>query len=265
MELDNKQIERYSRNLVLAELGVEGQRRLRSAGVLIVGAGGLGSPALLYLAAAGVGRLGLIDPDNVELSNLQRQIVHDTQRLEMPKVVSAAIRVRELNPDVIIETWKEKFSVENAMQLVDKFDFVIDGTDNFAVKYLINDTCVMAGMPFCHAGVLGFGGQTFTWEPPSGKYPCLRCIVPEQPASADTPTCSSSGVLGAAVGVLGSFQAAEAVKSLAGIGERLTGRLLSVDTLAGRFTTVRTSADPHCPVCSSHPTISSLDDSFYRR
>ena len=205
MELDNRQIERYSRNLVLAELGVDGQRRLRSAGVLIVGAGGLGSPALLYLAAAGVGRLGLIDPDNVELSNLQRQIAHDTQRLDIPKVVSGAIRIRELNPDVRVDTWKEKFTAANAAELVEDFDFVIDGTDNFSAKYLINDACVMAGKPFSHAGVLGFGGQAFTWEPPSGKFPCLRCVVPEQPTSAETPTCSSSGVLGAAVGVLGSL------------------------------------------------------------
>jgi len=265
MEFDQKQIERYSRNMVLAELGVDGQRRLRSAGVLIVGAGGLGSPALLYLAAAGVGRIGLIDPDNVELSNLQRQVAHDTRALGTPKVISAARRARELNPDVKVETWKDRLDSDNAAELIEKFDFVIDATDNFPAKYLINDACVLAGKPFSHAGVLKFGGQAFTWEPPAGKYPCLRCMLPEQPPAEETPTCAASGVLGAAVGVMGSVQAAEAVKFIAGIGERLTGKLLSVDTLTARMGTVRMAADPACPVCSAQATISTLNDSFYRR
>ncbi len=264
MELDEQQIERYSRNIVLAELGVEGQRRLREAKILVVGAGGLGSPVSLYLAAAGVGRLGLVDPDDVELSNLQRQVLHSSLSVGMSKVESAAGAVLELNPDVEVETVRDRLHAANALELVGRYDFVADCTDNFAAKYLINDACVIAGKPFSHAGVLGFGGQALTWEPPVGKNPCLRCMLPEQPPSDETPDCASSGVLGAAVGVLGSIQAAEAIKSVTGIGERLTGRILSFDSLAMRFSSARVPVDSACPVCSANPRITSLSAHNYR-
>ncbi len=265
MELDEQQIERYSRNIVLAEIGAEGQRRLRAAGVLIVGAGGLGSPASLYLAAAGVGRLGLVDPDAVELSNLQRQVLHTTRSLGMPKVDSAAARLRDLNPDVEVETVRERLTADNALELIGRYDFVADCTDNFAAKYLISDACVIAGKPFSHAGVLGFAGQAFTWEPPPGAVPCLRCLIPEQPPAAETPDCAGSGVLGAVVGVLGSVQAAEAIKSVTGIGRRLTGRVLSFDGLNMRFSSAAAAADPSCPVCSRNPGITTLSAENYRR
>ena len=265
MELDEQQIERYSRNIVLAELGVEGQRRLRSSSVLVVGAGGLGSPVALYLAAAGVGRLGLVDPDAVELSNLQRQLLHGTRSLGAPKAESAAARVLELNPDVEVEAVGERLDGANALELIGRYDFVTDCTDNFAAKYLINDACVIAGKPFSHAGALGFGGQTFTWEPPSGAAACLRCLIPEQPRADETPNCAGSGVLGAVVGVLGSVQAAEAIKSVTGIGERLTGRVLAFDCLKMRFSSARTAVDPCCPVCSRRPRITTLAAESYRR
>ncbi|MBW7997037.1 MAG: HesA/MoeB/ThiF family protein [Candidatus Glassbacteria bacterium] len=263
MELDEKQIERYSRNIVLAEIGVEGQRKLRAAGVLIVGAGGLGSPASLYLAAAGVGCLGIVDPDLVDLSNLQRQVLHATPGVGTSKAESAAARLRDLNPDVEIECRAERLTADNALELIERYDFVVDGTDNFAAKYLINDACVLAGKPYSHAGVLGFGGQVFTWEPPAGKHPCLRCLVPEPPSPSETPDCARSGVLGPAVGIVGSIQAAEAIKSICGTGGGLTGRLLSIDALRMRFPTVVTAAAPDCPVCSTTAEICSLDDSVY--
>jgi molybdopterin-synthase adenylyltransferase len=264
MEFDEKQIERYSRNIVLAELGVEGQRRLRAASVLVVGAGGLGSPVSLYLAAAGVGRLGLIDPDDVELSNLQRQVLHSTLSLGVSKAESAAASVLELNPDVEVEAVQGSLHAENALELVDRYDFVLDCTDNFAAKYLINDACVLAGKPFSHAGVLGFGGQAFTWEPSEGGHPCLRCLLPEQPSADESPNCAGSGVLGAAVGVLGSIQAAEAIKSVTEIGERLTGRVLSFDCLKMRFSSARFELDPSCPVCSENSRIVTLSADNYR-
>ncbi len=264
MEFDQQQIERYSRNIVLAELGVEGQRRLRGSGVLVVGTGGLGSPVSLYLAAAGVGRLGLVDPDDVELSNLQRQVLHSTLSLGVPKAESGAARVKELNPDVEVEAVRDALHAANALELIGRYDFVADCTDNFGAKYLINDACVLAGKPYSHAGVLGFGGQTFTWEPPAGKSPCLRCILPEQPLADETPNCAGSGVLGAAVGVLGSIQAAEAIKCLAGIGERLAGRVLSFDSLKMRFSSAKVAVDTSCPVCSDTARIKNLSADNYR-
>lgn len=258
MDLDSRQIERYSRNIVLSDLGVEGQRKLRRASVLVVGAGGLGSPVLLYLAAAGVGKLGIVDPDEVELSNLQRQVIHDSNSLGKSKAESAAARITALNPDVVAEPSRGRIDASNALDLINPYDFVVDCTDNFAAKYLINDACVIAGKPFSHAGVLGFSGQVFYWEPPAGTGPCLRCLIPEQPPSSETPTCASSGVLGAAAGVIGSIQAAETIKSLAGIGGRLSGRVLSCDTLGMRFSEAHCEADSSCPVCSAKSSIKTL-------
>ena len=263
MDLSEEKIERYSRNIVLAEIGPQGQERIRRGKVLIVGAGGLGSPAALYLAAAGIGVLGLIDSDKVELSNLQRQILHDTRSLGEAKTRSAGRRIRALNPDVAVRTFQERFSVDNALSLVREFDFVIDGSDNFATKFLVNDACVLAGKPFSHAGVLGFRGQVLTVDPSRADSPCLRCLLPEPPGRAETPDCSRSGVLGALTGILGSIQALETLKFLTGAGELLCGRLLTVDALKLTFRTVAVRRNPECPLCSGKKRITALDQALY--
>jgi len=263
MHLTECQIERYSRNIALAELGAEGQERIRKGSVLIVGAGGLGSPAALYLAAAGIGRMGIVDSDRVELSNLQRQILHDTLSLGQLKTVSAERRIRWLNPDVEVKLWPVKFSAENALEIIKNFDFIIDGSDNFSTKFLVNDSCVIAGKPFSHAGVLGFKGQALTVIPHRKNSPCFRCVLPEQPAQDETPTCAQSGVLGPVAGTLGAIQAAEAVKIIAGMGEPLVGRVLHFDALAMRFRAAEVKRDPACPVCSDNPLITSLERQVY--
>lgn len=250
MELNEQQLLRYSRNLVLAELGPAGQSRLLRSSVLVVGAGGLGSPAALYLAAAGIGRLGIVDSDRVELSNLQRQILHDTATLGMDKTISAAGRVNALNPDVRVECHGFRLDESNAAALVRDYDFVIDGSDNFRTKLLLNDACVLERRPLSHAGVLGFQGQLLTVVPGAGGA-CLRCLMPEIPGADETPGCAQAGVLGAAAGVIGSLQAAEAVKVLCAVGEPLAGRMLSVDLLNMRFHVSEAPADPSCPVCSA--------------
>ena len=263
MGLTDYQLERYSRNIVLAGLGPEGQERIRSGKILIVGAGGLGSPAALYLAAAGIGVLGIVDSDRVELSNLQRQILHDTPSLGQEKTISAARRVRWLNPDVQVKVWHKKFSAENALELIRDFEFIIDASDNFATKFLVNDSCVIAGKPFSHAGVLGFKGQALTVIPGRDDSPCLRCVLPETPAQDETPTCAQSGVLGSVAGTLGSIQAAEAIKVLTGIGQPLLGRVLHFDALEMKFHTVELKRAPACPVCSANPQITSLEKQAY--
>ena len=257
MNLTEDQIERYSRNIVLAQLGPAGQSRLRKGKVLIIGAGGLGSPAALYLAAAGIGTLGLIDPDRVELNNLQRQVIHDPPSVGEEKVRSAARRIRALNPDVKVVTWCELFGIENALSLVKEFDFIIDGTDNFTTKFLLNDAALLAGKPYSHAGVLGFKGQTLTVIP-GRSAPCLRCLIPEPPQPGETPTCAQSGVLGTVAGTLGTIQAAEAIKVISGVGEPLLGRLLLYDALSMQFKTIKLRPNPSCPVCSEKPKITSL-------
>lgn len=263
MSLTDEQIERYSRNIALEKLGPEGQERIRAGKVLIVGAGGLGSPAALYLAAAGIGALGIVDSDRVELNNLQRQILHNISSLGQEKTLSAAQRIRLLNPDVEVRMWQVKFSAENALELVRDFDFVIDGSDNFATKFLVNDACVMAGKPFSHAGVLGFKGQALTVIPGRDDSPCLRCVLPEIPSQDETPTCAQSGVLGPVAGTLGTIQATEAIKVLTRVGEPLVGRLLHLDALAMKFQTVELKRDPACPVCSAKPRITSLEKQTY--
>ncbi len=251
MELNESQLLRYSRNLVLAELGPSGQSRLLGSSVLVVGAGGLGSPAALYLAAAGVGRLGIVDSDRVELSNLQRQILHDTAALGKAKTASAAIRLKALNPDVRVECHDFRLEESNASELVRDYDFVIDGSDNFRTKLLLNDACVRERRPLSHAGVLGFQGQLLTVVPGT-QGACLRCLMPELPGADETPACAQAGVLGAAAGVIGSLQAAEAVKVLCSVGEPLVGRLLRVNLLSMRFHVSEAPPDPVCPVCSAH-------------
>lgn len=248
MELNEQQLLRYSRNIVLAELGPSGQACLLGSSVLVVGAGGLGSPAAIYLAAAGVGRLGLVDSDRVELSNLQRQILHDTCSVGKDKTASAAARLSALNPDTRVECYQMRLDRSDAEPLIRDYDCVLDCCDNFDTKFLLNDLCVQLRIPLSHAGVLGFRGQLLTVVP-GVEGACLRCVLPEPPTAAETPTCAASGVLGAAAGVLGSLQAAEAIKVLCGIGKPLTGRLLSLDLLSMHFRVTSAPAVGSCPVC----------------
>ena len=256
MSFTNEQLDRYSRHLFLEEVGLSGQKKLQNASVLVIGAGGLGSPALMYLAAAGVGTIGVADADTVDLTNLQRQIAHTTADLGKPKVQSAAETIRALNPDVTVVTHETYVTADNIAELIAPYDFIIDGTDNFPAKYLINDACVMAGKPYSHAGILRFGGQLTTYVP--GEGPCLRCMFAVPPPPELTPTCREAGVIGAMPGVVGSLQALEAIKYLTGAGELLVGKLLMVDTLSMEFHTVALPRDENCAVCSDHPTITSL-------
>ncbi len=259
MDFSPEELQRYSRNLALPGVGRAGQARLRRAGVLVVGLGGLGSPAALYLAAAGIGRLGLVDSDRVELSNLQRQVLHDTAALGEGKVSSALRRLRALNPGVELAPHELRLEPAVAAELVRGYDFILDCSDNFATKFLVNDAAVLAGKPFCHAGALGFRGQVLTWrpEPPT---PCLRCLIPEPPAPGDYPTAVEQGILGAVAGVLGALQAVEAIKVLAGVGEPLAGRLLTWDALSQRFSTVTVERNPDCPLCSVSPRLTALQE-----
>lgn len=253
MPLSDEQLERYSRHILLKQIGLRGQRRLLRGSVLIVGAGGLGSPAALYLAAAGVGRIGIVDADVVDLSNLQRQVIHATPDVGRPKVVSAAEKMRAINPDVEVVPIQDYVSAANVLDLIADYDFVIDGTDNFPTKFLVNDACVLAGKPFSHAGILRFSGQLMTYVPGEGA--CYRCAFKEPPPPDAVPTCSQAGVVGAMGGVIGSLQAMEAVKYLTGVGELLTDRLLTYDALTMRFREIALHRDPGCAVCGEHPTI----------
>ena len=259
LDFTEDEITRYSRHILLAEVGGEGQARLRAARVLIVGAGGLGSPLLLYLAAAGVGTLGLIDDDRVELSNLQRQVAHTTDRLGMPKVQSAAAAARAINPDVVVETHEARLTAANALELVGRYDMVCDGSDNFTTRFLVADACVLARRTLVSGAVLRFDGQLSTFKPhadPDG--PCYRCLYPAAPPDGLVPSCSEAGILGAVTGVMGSLQATEVLKEIIGIGEGLSGRLLIWDALAARVRTVRLRRDPECPLCGKRPRITSL-------
>ena len=258
MGFSEEEIERYSRHIILKEVGGKGQARLREGKVLIIGAGGLGSPAALYLAAAGVGRIGIADADVVELSNLQRQVIHHTADLGRPKVDSARDKMRAINPGVEVVTHPCWVCAENIAGIVAGYDFVIDGTDGFAAKYLINDACVLAGIPFSHAGILHFVGQTMTVLP--GRSPCFRCVFPVPPAAGAIPSCAEAGVIGVLPGVMGAIQATEAVKYLLGVGELLAGRLLIYDAEALEFHSTPLAKNPACPVCGESPTITELRD-----
>ncbi len=253
--MDQGQAERYSRHIALPEIGAAGQERLLAARVLVVGAGGLGSPAAMYLAAAGVGTIGIADFDAVSLSNLQRQVIHSTGGIGRPKTESAALRIAALNPGVKVERIDAVIDASNARETVRAYDFAIDATDNFAAKFLLNDACVMERKPFSHAGALRFSGQTFTYVP--GVSPCLRCILGGPPAKgARQGSCGRDGVLGSLCGVIGSVQAAEAVKWITGAGKPLSDRLLCVDLLEGSFRTAALPPrDPACPVCGDRPSI----------
>ncbi len=259
MPFTNEQLERYSRHIILKEIGVKGQKKLMNGSVLIIGAGGLGAPAALYLAAAGVGKIGIVDADVVDLSNLQRQVIHTTADVGRPKVESAAETMRAINPDVEVVTYHEFISSANIMDIIKDYDFVLDGTDNFPAKFLINDACVMADKPFSHAGILRFKGQLMTVIP--HQSPCYRCVFKTMPPKDAIPTCKQAGVIGAMAGVIGSLQALEAVKFLTGAGELLTGKLLTFDALTMKFHTVKLPPrGDGCAVCSDHPEITELID-----
>ena len=261
MDLDftEPEIHRYSRHILLPEVGGSGQAMLRRARVLVVGAGGLGSPALLYLAAAGVGTIGIIDDDRVELSNLQRQIAHTTARVGQAKVSSAAEAARAINPEVRIETHQARLSPDNAQALIETYDIVCDGTDNFDTRFLVADACVLTRRTLVSAAVLRFEGQLSVFKPHADPAsPCYRCLFPEPPPPGVVPSCSEAGVLGAVTGVMGTLQATETVKEILGIGESLAGRLLIWDALASRFRTVRVPRNPHCALCGPDPAITDL-------
>ena len=258
MAFTNEQLERYSRHIILQEVGVKGQKKLLNASVLIIGAGGLGAPAALYLAAAGVGTIGIVDADEVDLSNLQRQVIHTTNDVGKAKVKSAAETMEAINPDVTVKTYRTFVDSTNIMDLIKDYDFIIDGTDNFPAKFLINDACVMAGKPFSHAGIIRFKGQLMTYVP--GEGPCYRCVFKNPPPKDAVPTCKQAGVIGAMGGVIGSLQAMEAIKYIIGKGELLTGKLLTYDALKMEFHTIKLPKDHHCAVCGGEPTITELID-----
>lgn len=253
-----EQIERYSRHIILKEVGGKGQKKLLAGRVLIIGAGGLGAPIALYLAAAGVGTIGIADADCVDLSNLQRQVIHFTPDIGKPKVLSAKEKMEAINPDVKVIPYQCWVSAENIMEMIRDYDFIIDGTDNFAAKFLINDACVLARKPYSHGGILRFDGQTLTVLP--GESTCYRCIFPAPPPKDAIPTCSQAGVIGVLPGVLGTIQATEAIKFLLGQGDLLTGRLLTYDALRMRFREVPLRRNPNCPICGESPTITELRD-----
>lgn len=246
---------RYSRHILLQEVGVEGQERIRQGKVLIVGLGGLGSPVALYLAAAGVGTIGLVDGDVVDLSNLQRQVIHSTPDVGRLKVESAREKLLRLNPGVQVNAHADFLRAENVLELIRPYDFIVDGTDNFPVKFLINDACVMAGKPFSHGGILRFEGQTFTHLPGTA---CYRCLFGAPPPPGEVPSCSQAGILGAIAGMLGTIQAAETLKYLAGVGELLTDQLLTFDAKTMDFHKLRVPRNNHCPLCGEHPSITTL-------
>jgi thiazole biosynthesis adenylyltransferase ThiF len=262
MAFTDDQLERYSRHLILKEIGVRGQKKLLAARVLVIGAGGLGSPAAMYLAAAGVGTIGIVDDDVVDLSNLQRQIIHGTGNVGMPKVESAAETVTSINPDVTVKPYHIRVSAGNIAELIAGYDVIVDAADNFSTKFLINDACVLAGKPYIYGGALRFEGQLMTYVP--GRGPCYRCIFRDMPAAGEVPSCKEAGVLGAVVGVIGSMQAVEAVKLILGVGKPLTARLMTFDALAMTCRAVPLpEREPDCPVCGEHPTITTLDPARY--
>ncbi len=256
--LTEEQIARYSRHIILKEVGGKGQKKLFDGKVLIIGAGGLGSPIALYLAAAGVGTIGIADADVVDLSNLQRQVIHQTKDVGIAKVLSAKEKMQAINPELEVNTYEEWISAANITEIIQGYDFIIDGTDNFAAKFLINDACVLAGKPYSHGGILQFDGQTMTIEP--GQSACYRCIFPTPPPKDAIPTCSTAGVIGVLPGVIGTIQATEAIKFLLGKGELLTGRLLTYSALRMKFREVPIKKNVRCPLCGDNPSITEVKD-----
>jgi adenylyltransferase/sulfurtransferase len=257
-ELTNDEINRYSRHLIMPEVGVEGQRKLKAAKVLCIGAGGLGSPVAMYLAAAGIGRLGIVDFDTVDFSNLQRQILHGTPDVGRSKLASAKDRLNALNPNVQIDTYETALSSQNALQIFEPYDVVVDGTDNFPTRYLVNDACVLLGKPNAYGSIFRFEGQASVFATKDG--PCYRCLYPEPPPPGLVPSCAEGGVLGVLPGLIGVIQATETLKLIIGIGEPLVGRFLIVDALRMKFRELKLRKDPDCPVCGTHPTVTRLID-----
>ncbi len=256
--LSDEELERYRRHLVLPEVGVEGQEKLRAGSVLVVGAGGLGSPIALYLAAAGVGRIGLVDFDRVDLTNLQRQILYETGDVGRSKVDTAARRIESMNPHVRVERHEERLTAANSASILDAYDVIADGSDNFPTRYLVNDACVLLGKPDVYGSIFRFEGQATVFDARVG--PCYRCLFPEPPPEGTIPSCAEAGVLGVLPGLIGAVQATEAAKILLGIGETLAGRLLLYDALHLNFRELRVRKDPACPVCGERPTIRDLRD-----
>src|SRR5689334_16661504 len=256
--LSPQEAARYSRHLIMPEVGMEGQKRLKAASILLIGAGGLGSPLGLYLAAAGIGRLGLVDFDVVDFSNLQRQVLHGTPDVGRPKLHSARDRIQAINPEVKIDLYETRLSTANAMQICQPYDIIIDGTDNFPTRYLVNDVCVLLKKPNVYGSIFRFDGQASVFWPPAG--PCYRCLYPEPPPPGEVPSCAEGGVLGILPGVIGVIQATEAVKLSLGKGEPPIGRLLHYDALQMKFRECKVRRSPKCPICGDQPTIKQLID-----
>jgi adenylyltransferase/sulfurtransferase len=259
MSFSEDEVRRYARHIILPGIGGEGQSKLMDSKVLVIGAGGLGSPAAMYLAAAGVGTIGLVDFDHVDLSNLQRQILHDTSDVGRPKVASATDRLNELNPNVEVVAHETMLSSANAFDILGAYDVVVDGTDNFPVRYLVNDATQMLGKPLVYGSIFQWEGQASVFMPGQNA-PCYRCLFPEPPPPGTVPSCAEGGVFGVLPGIIGSIQAVEAIKLLLGIGESLSGKLVLYDALRNEFTTVNLRWDPDCPVCGKHPTVTELID-----
>lgn len=257
-ELSPEEIERYSRHLVIPEVGITGQEKLKNAKVLLIGAGGLGSPVGMYLAAAGVGKIGVVDFDTVSYSNLQRQVIYNTDDVGKLKSETAKEKLKSINPYVEVKTYDVKLTKENALEIIKDYDIVADGSDNFATRYLVNDACVLLGKPNVYASILRFEGQVSVFDSISG--PCYRCLYPEPPAPGEIPSCEEGGVLGVLPGIIGSIQANEVIKYIIGKGELLTGRLLMLDALKMKFREFKFEKNPDCPVCGENPLITELID-----
>ena len=256
--LSKEEVLRYSRHLIMPEVGMEGQLKLKKAKVLCIGTGGLGAPLGLYLAAAGVGRIGLVDFDTVDFTNLQRQVLFGTSDVGRPKITAAADRLRNLNPEIQIDAHEAQLTSENALQLFQDYDIIVDGTDNFPTRYLVNDACVILGKPNVYGSIFRFEGQITVFGYPDG--PCYRCLYPEPPPPGLVPSCAEGGVLGVLPGIVGTIQAAETLKLIIGKGQPLVGRLLLFDALAMKFRELKLRKNPECPVCGTHPTVTKLID-----
>src|SRR5688500_3045733 len=257
-DLSQEEIKRYSRHLIMPEVGIDGQRRLKAASVLCIGAGGLGSPAAMYLAAAGIGLIGIVDFDVVDFSNLQRQLLHGTPDVGRSKLASAKDRLHALNPHIDIDTYETSLSSQNALDLFAPYDVILDGTDNFPTRYLVNDACVISGKPNAYGSIFRFEGQASVFATKEG--PCYRCLYPEPPPPGLVPSCAEGGVLGVLPGIIGVIQATEAIKVMLGIGEPLIGRFLIYDALKMKFRELKLRKDPECPVCGTNPTVTKLID-----
>jgi molybdopterin/thiamine biosynthesis adenylyltransferase/rhodanese-related sulfurtransferase len=256
--LSSQEVARYSRHLIMPEVALEGQKRLKASRILLIGAGGLGSPLGLYLAAAGVGRIGLVDFDVVDFSNLQRQVLHGTADVGRPKLQSAKERLQGINPEVAIDLYETRITADNALSILEPYDIVIDGTDNFPTRYLVNDACVLLKKPNVYGSIFRFDGQASVFYPPAG--PCYRCLYPEPPPPGEVPSCAEGGVLGILPGLIGCIQATEAVKLILGKGSTLVGRLLAYDALQMKFQEFKVRRNPKCPICGDNPSITKLID-----